>query len=367
MEDYYILWLSRISSLGLKKQLMLLEQFGSGEAVFKAKKHELSSICFLSDENMSAIKSMQNDGFLDGYISDLEKHGMSYVSILNPEYPALLKEIQTPPMGLYIIGELPDDSLPKISLIGSRKCSEYGLTVTYKLSKDLAQNGAVVVSGMARGIDSMAHKGALDGGGQTIAVLGCGADICYPSENRALRERIVKSGCIISEYPPGTQPLPAHFPARNRIISGLSLATIVAEAAKKSGTLITVEQALDQGREVMAIPGNVTSKLSQGTNELIKDGAVIVSDYFDVFYALGIDNTTNNLIKTNNNIKTNTVSTLAPKEQMVYACMSYEPVDINELMEKFDMNTQTITYILTMLELKGHIKKLSGNRFIKAL
>ncbi len=364
-ENNYLLWLSRINGLGIKAKHVILNSFKSPAEIFFASKYKLSCIEGLTEQNINDIIKAQDEGLINKYSYELKQKGLSFVGVKSPVFPTLLREISDSPIGLYVSGKLPDNDMPFVSIIGSRKCSEYGLSVAYKLSKDLAKSGVVIVSGMARGIDSMAHKGALDGGGLTVAVMGCGADVCYPSENKALRDRIIESGCVISEYPPETTPMPAYFPQRNRIISGLSSATIVVEAAKRSGTLITVSEALDQGREVMAVPGNVTSKLSQGTNELIKDGAVVVSTYKDVLDALGIVEKENNQEENKNNIIA--IKALAPNEQLVYACIGNEPVHADVVIEKACIDTQTATYVLTMLEIKGHIKKLAGNRYIKNL
>ena len=225
------------------------------------------------------------------------------------------------------------------------------------ISQPLAKEGIVIVSGMARGIDSMAHKGALECGSITIAVLGSGADICYPAENNRLKEEIEKTGCIISEYAPNVSPNKAFFPARNRIISGMSKAVVVIEAAKKSGTLITVSQAAEQGREVLAVPGNITSKLSEGTNALIRDGATPVLDYTDILYALGIEPKEEKTIINKKD--------LTPMEKELYSVMSHEPITIDILIEKTKKDLGTILLTLTQLEIMGLTKKLHGSRYIK--
>jgi DNA processing protein len=205
----------------------------------------------------------------------------------------------------------------------------------------------------------MAHKGALDAPGLTIAVLGCGVDICYPSENWALRNRILSSGCIISEYPPGLPPQQGFFPARNRLISGLSVVTVVVEAAKRSGTLITVGEALEQGREVMAVPGNVTSLLSEGANQLIQEGAGVVTSYEDILRVLGVPERKEQKIQKIRQID------LAPEEELVYDIIKYQPVSLEEIVDKLNLQAQTINYVLTMLELNGGVQKLLGQRYVR--
>ncbi len=352
------MWLSRIDGLNIKKQQLLLEYFESARDVFFAKRTLLGSLTYLNEQNVSSIVAMQNEQIIVKYANELEKTGIRFVPFGCEEYPELLTYINEPPMGLYIIGKpLPTEN-KFLSVIGSRKCSEYGLNVTHRLSKEVAKFGVVVVSGMARGIDSMANKGALDSGGYTIAVLGGGADVCYPPENKELMERIKQSGCIISEYPPGAKPLPRNFPARNRIISGLSQATLVVEAGKQSGTSITAGQALDEGREVLAVPGDITSVFSYGTNELIKNGAAMVTCCEDILDALGIsysEYTHDNKVS----------ESLSPEEKIVYNVLSFEPKSFDSIINETRSSANSINYVITILEIKGLIKKLPGRRYIK--
>jgi len=358
-DDKYILWLSRIEGLGGRKILSLLDYFDNISDIFEASPDDFKNIGELSERNVANILSKRDKRLIDVYVQELNDAGADLITIYNPLYPSLLKEIHDPPACFYMLGELPGDGIPKISVIGSRRCSEYGLTVSRKLGRELAERGAVVVSGMAKGIDSSAHRGALDGGGKTVAVLGCGVDICYPAENRILREQIIHGGCVISEYPMGAKPHPSNFPMRNRIISGLSLATVVVEAAEKSGTLITAGQALDQGREVFAVPGNVTSKLSRGTNALIKQGAALVENYADVFNLLNIP-CEEAVVTTHESVQ------LKPEEKVVYDHIGQEPVNAADIMLKSGGQAQTVQYILTMLEIYGLIRKLPGARYIRA-
>lgn len=360
-EDGYLLWLTRIDGIGIKKQKFLLDTFGNAENIWFARPYELKYKYGINDSLVEKILLSRKISIIEKYKEELYKKGIIFISIKNKLYPSLLKEIHDPPAGIYVKGTLPSDKAPKVSIIGSRKCTEYGVHMAYKLSKDLGKNDFVIVSGMAKGIDTMAHKGAIDGNGKTIAVLGCGANICYPAENRALYESIINNGAIISEYPPDTKPIPGFFPVRNRIISGLSNATIVIEANKKSGTLITVDQALEQGRDVYAVPGNVNSKLSEGTNDLIKQGATLISTYKDVINALGIKEEQNKENLTNYGID------LASEEKLVYDCISFEPITVNNLVIKLNINLQKIQYILTMLELKEYIQRLPGQRYIRSL
>ncbi|MCL2873352.1 MAG: DNA-processing protein DprA [Defluviitaleaceae bacterium] len=392
-DDLYALWLSQINELSFKKQLLLINAFPLAKAIFNATKYQLDSVKGLSESDIINIMAAQNEKLLRKHENLLAQCEITFVGIQNEKYPTLLKQIPDPPLGLYVLGELPDDYITRISIIGSRKSSDYGLEVAYSLSKDLAANGVIVVSGMARGIDSMAHKGALDGGGKTIAVLGCGVDVCYPPENKALMDRISKNGCVISEYYPGVYPIPINFPRRNRIISGLCVGTVVVEASDKSGTLITTNHALEQGREVMAVPGNVTSKLSRGTNELIKDGAAVVLDYKDVLNTIGLEIQPTNIIesensenannKNSNNVrkdldnkaksdKTNKVnnskpiipSDLSTDEKFVYLKILETPMNIDELIQNSeDVDPKNMSSALMLLEIKGYIRKASGYKY----
>ena len=377
-DDIYMLWLSsKVNDLGSRKLNGLLEIFGTARDVFNADKQALQERAKLTPHAMDVLTSDCSLDYIESMMDDMESKGIMYLSRNSDIFPILLKTIPDPPLGIFFIGMLPADDTNKIAIIGSRKCSEYGLMTARLLAKPLAQAGVVVVSGMARGVDSMAHRGALDGGGKTIAVLGCGVDICYPSENAALRQEIIGNGCVMSEYPPGTRPLPAYFPARNRIISGLSHGVVVTEAGKKSGTLITVDQAMEQGREVLAVPGNISSKLSQGTNALIRDGAHPVADYTDVLSVMSIS-TPRTVEKTKKQaprhkkeaiqqtIIEKIPQNLAPDEKQVYDSLTLEAISFDTLLDKTDIEPGRLHLICMGLELKGLARKLPGSRYIRS-
>ena len=361
MEDEkYLMWLSRVKGIADKRYEMLLEQFGSAESVFRASRQMLSACAMLDPKTVLNILEDQDEGLLASYTREISEKNIRFISRFHPGFPPLLREIHYPPMGLYVVGDLPDEASPLISVIGSRRCSEYGLTVSYKLSRDLASRGVIVVSGMARGIDSQSHNGALAAGGRTIAVLGCGVDICYPPENKALKEKIAQNGCVISEYPPKTPPFAAHFPARNRMISGMSQGLVVVESAKRSGTIITVDQALEQGRAVFAVPGNITSKLSQGTNGLIKQGAVPIDCCEDILLHLGIVPPL-----TEKGDKNTAMPPLSLTDQLVYQCIGDEGTDVDSIARQSGLPIQEVNTILLTLELETLIQKLPGQRYIK--
>jgi len=380
-----MLWLSSlVHQVGSRKLNFLLDAFGSASAIFKSSNEELREHMPRAHHAFEFMCQHKNLEYIETLLKKMESQGIVYISRNNSRFPSLLKEIPDSPVGIFFIGTLPADNIEKVAIIGSRSCSEYGLLTARLLAQPLAAAGIAIVSGMARGVDSMAHRGALQGGGVTIAVLGCGVDICYPAENRELRSEIIQKGCVISEYAPGVRPAPAFFPARNRIISGLSRAVVVTEAGVKSGTLITVDQAQEQGREVLAVPGNISSRLSQGTNQLIRDGAFPVSNHEDILNILGstpklgktpkpskvhkskpnLNLSAQDLPKTPQISKNPNIS-LAPDEKRVYDRLSLEPVSFDYLADVAEVDIGRLHLICTGLELKGLAKKLPGARFIK--
>jgi len=375
-DEIYMLWLStHLPQLGSRKLNSLLSIFGTAKSIFSAHPDQLKSQGSLTDLALTTLTKNRNFDYIERTLRDLESKQMIYLSRDHERFPTLLASIPDPPVGIFCVGELPADATHKIAIVGSRKCSEYGLLAARLLAKPLAEYGIVIVSGMARGIDSMAHRGAIEGAGKTIAVLGCGADICYPSENVHLRASIIENGCVISEYPPGQRPIAAFFPARNRIISGLCRVIIVAEASKKSGTLITVDQATEQGRDVLAVPGNINSPLSAGTNSLIREGAIPVTDYTDVLFALGLSDIKDTSDPLNqyahggqvpSKAQENAIKSLAPEEKLVYDSLTFEAVSFDSLIMATKLASGNLHYLCTTLELKGLIKKLPGARYIRS-
>lgn len=261
----------------------LLEAFGSPEAVFNARRGELER-AGLRGESVDSILERDRHAAAEKELEQVKQLGGDIILLDDGSYPAFLREIADPPIVLYVKGDWQECfDLPGIAVIGSRRCSTYGENASEMLSRDLAERGICIISGLARGIDAAAHKGALSAGGRTIAVVGTGIDGTYPRENARLSSEILANGgCIVSQFPLGTPPLPENFPFRNRIISGLSLGVLVVEASERSGSLITARLAAEQGREVMAVPGNITSGNSYGTNYLIKSGAKLVQQWQDV-------------------------------------------------------------------------------------
>jgi len=276
-------WLALKSLEGIGNTLIspLMERFGSPAAVFSASVHELARVPGMNQKNAESILSFQDWNGILRQIDELNRAGIRMVTFQDDSYPRHLLNVYDRPALLYVAGRLNRDDI-SIAIVGSRHASAYGRYTTDKISRELALRGATIVSGMARGIDSCAHRGALAAKGRTIAVLGSGLDVIYPPENKKLFDAIVQQGAVISEYPLGTQPLPFHFPARNRIISGMSYGVLVVEAGEKSGSLITAKLAAEQGREVFAVPGPIDSASSRGTNHLIKQGAKLIENADDI-------------------------------------------------------------------------------------
>ena len=269
-------WFHKINSIGFRTMFQLMERFGSMQEAYEATEKALLEV--LSGRQFSAVKAAKYAMHPKDYLEQVEEKGIRYICFYDDIYPEKLKNIPDPPFGVFVKGSLPRGEVPAVAMIGSRACSDYGRNVAELFAGELAAKGVQIISGMARGIDSISQAACVKAGGQTYAVLGSGVDVCYPEELYRLYTDISKSGGIISSYAPGMEPLARNFPPRNRIISGLSDVVLVIESRKKSGTLITVDMALEQGKEVAVIPGRITDELSKGCHELIKQGATVISD-----------------------------------------------------------------------------------------
>jgi DNA processing protein len=277
-------------------------------------------------------------------------------------------------MALWLRGRIAGDDALAVAVVGSRRATPYGIDIAEQISRELAARGVTVVSGLARGIDSAAHRGALAAGGRTIAVLGCGVDVAYPPENRRLAQRITESGALVSQFAPGTPPLPYHFPERNRVIAGLALGVVVVEAAEHSGSLITAGFAAELGREVMAVPGRVTSPESRGTHRLIQDGAALVTDWEDVVAQLparwracvrpsaGGPGGSDHLAHGQQAAE----AVGDPDARLVLGALGEEPVTIDDVIEKSGIGSGRAAALLLELELAGHVRQVDGKRFVPA-
>ncbi|MBQ2938614.1 MAG: DNA-processing protein DprA [Clostridia bacterium] len=279
----YWIWFSLIKNLGCRRKLKLLKIYKNPEIIYKLPKEKLLEVEGIGEDTANNISISKNKKLLEYHINYMMKNNIDIINIQDKEYPQILKEIYDPPISLYIRGNKNILNNTSIGIVGCRQCTEYGEKAAKYFSYNLAKENTNIVSGLAIGIDSYSHIGCLAAEGETIAVIGNGLDMVYPKENIELANKIIKKGgAIISEYPCGTRPDKMNFPARNRIISGISDSIIVIEAKEKSGTLITVDFALEQGRDVFVVPGNINSVNSVGTNNLIKQGARIVVTYKDV-------------------------------------------------------------------------------------
>lgn len=271
LERPYELWLCSFPDIGNAQILRLIKLFGDAKGVYFAGMDSWRQV--LKDRQIERLKQFTKEWKPENEYGKLQEREIRLVTMEDGEYPERLRHIPDPPYGLFVKGSLPGERELTVAVIGARDCSNYGGFVAEKLGEELGRHGITVVSGMARGIDGISQQAALNAGGRSCGVLGCGIDICYPKENRRLYDRLPKQGCLISSYPLGTPALARNFPPRNRIVSGLADAVVVVEAREKSGTLITVDMALEQGREVYAVPGRITDRLSDGCNRLIRQGA----------------------------------------------------------------------------------------------
>ena len=275
----YDYWLCSIPGVGNRSIERLLELCGSAREIFEATEESLKQV--LPTSKLTELVNLRACWDLQAEYNKLKEQGIKFVTIEDAAYPKRLRQIPDAPYGIFYKGFLPEDDTLSVAIIGARDCSEYGKYVAEELGRYLGQAGVQVISGMARGIDGISQQAAFEAGGSTTAVLGCGVDICYPAQNKGLYEAIPERGCILSSYPPGTQPRPQNFPPRNRIVSGLADVVVVIEARNKSGTLITVDMALEQGKEVYVVPGRITDRLSDGCNRLLKQGAGVLTSPAD--------------------------------------------------------------------------------------
>ena len=348
--------LNMVEDIGSVRTRALLSEFGSFEKVFKASADEISRVKEIGPIIGARVPQAIKEIDLKKEMGLIKKYGAKVITFLDKDYPENLKTIYDPPVVLYVKGKiLPDDKLA-MAIIGSRLASFYGLQTAEKLGFELASHGITVVSGLARGIDSASHKGALKAKGRTLAILGSGLANIYPGENIRLAEKICESGAVISEFPMRTIPDKGNFPKRNRIISGLSLGVICVEAAEKSGALITCDCALEQGRDVFAVPGKVDSMTSKGTNKLIKQGAKLAQGIEDILEELNLSTP---------GVEQEKSSILDKNENLVYTLLSSDPKYIDDICRESGIGLNRIAGILLNLEIKKFAKQLPGKNFVK--
>lgn len=364
-KEEYNYWLANIEQIGPKKRELLLQAFNSVEELFYATGRDLKIFkekCCppemrFSDKDIERIVNSRNPDKIQECYAKLNNSGIYFVSREDERYPEKLRNIYDAPFALYIKGSLPKPGQKLLAVVGARECSTYGKEMARHFARAIAAAGIPIISGLARGIDSYAHEGALNGGGITYAVMGCGIDICYPKENLNLYMEMQKRGGIISEYPPGVSPIAGNFPMRNRIISGLSDGILVIEAREKSGSLITVDLGLEQGKDIYALPGRVTDSLSLGCNNLIKMGAKLVTTPKDILEDI-LPGYHENISKNKKNNKL-----LELDENIVYASLCLEPKHIEEIAVRTGLPMDILTEKLLLLELKGLIKQTMKNYY----
>lgn len=357
----YNYWLANVQGLSRGKLCYLHEKEISAEEIYHMPLQKVRLIDGISEEEAKAISKSRRSWDVDRKWLELMEQGIGFVCMGQEEFPEKLKHIPDPPYALYYIGKLPEYEQKSVAIVGARARSAYGSEMTRILAKALSDRGIQVISGMAKGIDADAHKGALDGCGETYAVLGCGADVCYPSGHRYLYDEIIKRGGIISEYPPATEPRPWQFPARNRIISGLSDCVVVMEAKEKSGSLITADCAMEQGRDVYALPGRTTDPLSRGCNRLIRQGAGIFCSVEDFLSELDIMTESSYAqLDFRKNV-------LEKDERLVYSLTDFRPVGLSTLMDKTNFSITRLLEIIRRLEDMGMIKETFTNYYVRTI
>ncbi|MDN5346668.1 MAG: processing protein [Clostridia bacterium] len=363
-EKAYWVALSQTPGLGARRCIQLIHKLGGARTAWeKAGERDFLALGW-PEALIHNFFSWRRKAQPETLLTALERKGIEVITLEAEEYPLNLKRIYDPPPVLYIKGRRDVwQAELRIAIVGTRRATPYGLKIAARLAQDLAAEGVVVVSGLARGIDTAAHEGALKGGGLTVAVLGCGLDTVYPRENKKLYSEIPAQGLLLTEFPLGTPPVAKNFPARNRIISGLAEGTVVVEAGEKSGALITADLALEQGRDVFAVPGPVTSKYSRGSHNLIKQGAKLVETAADILEEYGCqyrlfpkllsEDAASNRFK------------LTPEEERVLKFIDLQPVHIDALLEAAGMDAALVNRTLIQLEIQGIIKRLPGNYYLR--
>ena len=347
-----------VSGIGPRRFKALLEFFGAASTAWQATISDLQAAGLdrRSIENLIEVREKRD---LDAELERIDRAGLTGLTWDDPGYPPLLKEIYDPPFVLYIWGELLPADEWAVAVVGTRRATTYGKDVTRRLTHDLAANGVTIVSGLAYGIDAYAHQAALDAGGRTIAVLAHGLDTIYPPRNRNLAKKIAQSGALVSEFALGTRPEAKNFPARNRIISGLALGTLVVEAGKRSGALITADFAAEQGREVFAVPGNIYAPQSAGTNNLIQAGAKPVMRVEDILEELNLT-----MVQAFQEVRE--IVPANELESQLLAQLTDEPRHIDELGQAIGLPIAEISSTLTMMELKGMVHQVGGMNYVIA-
>ncbi|HTQ96084.1 MAG TPA: DNA-processing protein DprA [Candidatus Acidoferrum sp.] len=365
-------WLALTLTPGIAARLTgrLLREFGTPEEVFRASLKALEA-CNVPAPAAQAIFKKQTFWRAEKEVDAIRKIGCRMLNYMEPEYPQSLLQIYDPPALLYVRGDASILNSPSLSIVGTRRPTMYGTQLAERMGRDLAKCGLIIVSGLARGVDALAHNGATSIGGKAIGVLGTGIDVCYPKENKKLFEKVLEKGAILSELPTGSHPAPENFPVRNRIIAGMPLGVVIVEGKQYSGSLITARLAMEFGREVFGVPGNITQETSFAPNQLIKQGAKLVTSAEDVIEELptpvravlvqaeALESEQRNLLAGDG---------LTPTEKRIYELLSSEePRAIDDILETSGLNSSEVLATLFDLEMKGIIRQLPGKQFIKIL
>ncbi|OGC77723.1 MAG: DNA protecting protein DprA [candidate division Zixibacteria bacterium RBG_16_40_9] len=348
-----------VPNVGPIRFVSLVKKFGTPKSALSASVKDLRQVEDVGEITASDIKTKVDWKEAEKQVKLAEKNRIGWITFLDSDYPDNLKQIYDFPPFFFMQGNLSDKDDMAVAIVGTRTASTYGKSITEKISSELTSKGFTIVSGLALGIDTYGHQAALNSGGRTVAVFGSGLDVIYPTENKRLVEKIVENGAVISEFLMGTKPEKENFPTRNRIISGLSLGVIVVEAGAKSGALLTAQYALDQNKEVFAIPGNLTSKTSEGTNALIKQGAKLVTSVNDILSELKV-------YSSSSAEKAKPIPELPAEEKSIYQILSTEPAHIDQIAQTVSVSTGQALSLLLSLELKGLVKQLSGKMFTRA-
>lgn len=362
-EKEYLYWLLHVPGMGAVSIFKLYEYFGSFREIWKSDEKRLTAAKILTPKRLNALlESKRQMEYVRGEYERLGEQRIRFVVFWEKEYPKRLEPFRDRPPGLFVRGEPPDDEVPSVAIVGARNCTEYGRSMAEYFGRSLSEAGVQIVSGLAAGVDGAAHKGALDAGKPTFAVLGCGINICYPRENYPLFSAMeMGNGGILSEFVPDTRPVSMNFPMRNRIISGLSDAVIIIEAREKSGSLITTDFALEQGREVFALPGRVTDGLSAGCNRLLQNGAVVCLEPSDILEYLGIK------YEKKLTIHKNSEKRLAKRENMVYSFLDSRPRHLDEIVQQCHLTVSECVESLLKLELLGLIQQTENQYYCRKM
>ncbi|MFH1790512.1 MAG: DNA-processing protein DprA [Candidatus Omnitrophota bacterium] len=361
----HIIKLNMLPGVGAVRGRELLKAFPDPAGIFTAGIKELAGVEGLNFSVASEIAAARDALDVDREIAAARNAGADILTEDDADYPPILSNIYDPPLALYCRGRLTEQDARGVAIVGTRRASMYGLETARRLAYGLAGRGFTVISGMARGIDTAAHMGAIDAGGRTIAVLGTGVDVAYPPENAALMAKIAETGALVSEFSMGTQPVPGNFPVRNRIISGLSLGVVVVEAAERSGALITAYLAMDQGREVFSVPGRVDTPSARGPHKLIREGAKLVECVDDIVEELGCFSgcLRQQAVHGEGNAVAGRV--FSERERRILDMLSGEPVHVDSLKSDSGMDFGMLSRALLELELKGAVRELPGKMYVK--